>query len=218
MSYQEALEALRKAKPDHVLLRILSMQQTEGNRLILDRELEKLEPPEDETPALISEVDASIEVEIEDGGDAVLADFYRQQATLFGQRRKMSNSFHSCGTDSERREVSEAIQAVQRRIEHVRQQMREYKTLGHVPAANEKYPVPEDAFKLLALRASLRSNISRKSKEAKELALKSLENDAQATKKLTLAEMKLRELQNHLERVQKSIHDKNIQPGRLREG
>lgn len=217
MTYQEALSALKLANPEHPLLRILSLAETAGNRLILNKALEKLQPP----AVVIASIEVPVapdEVYTDPIGDAVLEGLHRQQSTLFGERRKLSNSFHDCQTDGERRNVSEAIQAVQRRIEHVRQQMRDYKAVGYIPAADEKYPVPEDPFKLLALRASLRASISRKGREARDLAAAEIDKQENASKKLALAENKLRELQNHLERVQKAIQDRNIQPGRLREG
>lgn len=217
MTYAEALEALRSAKPEHILLRLLGANQSDGNRLILDRELEKLKGTVVATAPTIIVANPE-ELDIDPVGDAVLDDLHRKQSTLFGERRKLSNSFHDCNSDTERSIVSASIQSVQRQIEHVRQQMKDYKALGHVPAADEKYPVPEDPFKLLALRASLRASISRKSREARDLAADAIDNDQASAKKLSLAENKLRELQNHLERVQKAIQDRNIQPGGLREG
>jgi|GEM_PF-3672414 len=210
MTYPEALERLRAANPEHILLRVLALSESEMNWLILTAELEKYEAPSPEVMQTPEDAEPQV-------GDSVLEDLHRKQATLYGERRKLSNSFHDCSTDAERRDVSEAIQAVQRRIEHVRKQMADYKKIGHVPAEAEKYPVPEDPFKLLALRDSLRSSISRKSRQVRELALKAL-SDAQHNKSLNEADNKLRELQNHIERVQKAITDRNIQPGRLREG
>jgi DNA repair exonuclease SbcCD ATPase subunit len=217
MSYQEALEALRAVNPGHVLLRILGASQTAGNRLILDRELAKLAVQESDTPP-IGDPTTPDELDVDPVGDPVLEDLHRLQSVLFADRRKLSNSFHDCQTDGERRDVSEAIQAVQRRIEHVREQMKDYKRIGHVPAPDEKYPVPEDPFRLIALQASLRASISRKSREARDLAAAEAENDQNSSKKLPQAESKLRELQNHLERVQKAIKDRNIQPSGLRQG
>lgn len=211
MTYQEGLARLRAANPEHILLQVLALAESEMNWLILSRELDKYEA---QSPEVVQKLEDEAEHQV---GDSVLEDLHRKQATLYGERRKLSNSFHDCSTDAERRDVSEAIQAVQRRIEHVRKQMAEYKKMGHVPAESEKYPVPEDPFKLLALRDSLRSSISRKSRQVRELALKAL-NDASHNKSLNESDNKLRELHNHLERVQKAITDRNIQPGRLREG
>lgn len=210
MTYHQALDALRVAKPDHLLLRLLSMGETPGNRVILDRELAKF-----------TEAEAPFEVEIIDlhkTGDSTLEDLYRQQSDLFGERRRLSNMFHNCSTDGDRRAISEDIQGIQRKIEHVRKQVADYKALGHVPTSDERYPIPDDPFRLIALRDSLRASISRKSRQARELAALALEEKLQNPKSLTQAENKLRDLQTHLQRVQKAIDDRNIQPGRLREG
>lgn len=205
MTYKEALEALRAQQPRHILLRLLSIAETPANRIILDRELSKFSAPKNDAPPMATPGEET----------GVLDELHRQQATLFGERRKLSNSFHNCETDSDRRGISERIFSVQRKIEGVRAQMRDYKSLGYLPQPDDKYPVPEDPFRLLALRASLRSSISRKTREA--LTMASAEQD-QDSKKMAAAENKLRDLKNHLERVQKAIKDRNIQPSGLREG
>lgn len=222
MTYRVALEALRAAKPDHILLRILAREESAANRLILDQELRKLGVERAApTPIALSATSEQAENEPEtpdDPEDERLAALRRQQSDLFCERRKLSNSFHECFTDSQRAKVSEAIQRVQRQIEFVRRQIRHYKEHGYAPGSDEKYPVPTDTFKLLALRDSLRSSISRKSKEIRLLGAEAADDRAGAAEKLEKAEAKMRELQNHLKRVQKTIEDRNIQPGRLSEG
>lgn len=207
MTYAEALAALKAQQPGHLLLRLLSLAETPANRLILERELSKF-PDQEEAPK-----------EIASPGEqtGVLDGLFRQQSDLFGERRKLSNSFHDCQTDADRRAVSISIQSVQARIEFVRSQIKDFKALGHLPKADEKYPVPEDPFKLGALRASLRASISRKTRELKDLALEALDGK-EDLKKTAASETKLRELQNHLKLVQKSIQDRNIQSSGLREG
>ena len=222
MTYREALEVLRAAKPDHGLLRILGLAESPSNRLILDNELDKYAPkPVADTPISVAAMPDDPEMEIEmpdDPEDERLAALRRQQSDLFCERRKLSNSFHECFTDSQRAKVSESIQRVQRQIEFVRRQIRDFKEYGHTPGSNDKYPIPEDTFKLLALRDSLRSSISRKSKEIRLLGVEAAGDRAGAAEKLEKAEAKMRELQNHIQRVQKAIEDRNIQPGRLSEG
>lgn len=222
MTYQEALEALRSAIPDHPLLRILSFGESAANRLILDNELRKTGAKQvDRSPigAHVTPPEPEIDPEsVDDPEDETLARLRRQQSDLFCERRKRSNSFHECFTDSQRAKVSEAIQQIQRQIEYVRRQIRDYKEHGILAGSDEKYPVPEDAFRLLALRNSLRASISRKSKEIRLLGQDVADEKAGAAEKLEKAEAKMRELQNHLQRVQKNVDDRNIQPGGLSQG
>lgn len=196
MTYAEKLQRLKELDPCNTLLKLFESGQSAINAAMLDIQLKKL----NQKPM----VEPDVEEEDEDAEDPVLAGLYRDQSTLFGERRKLSNSFHQCETDGERRLVSQSIQAVQRRIEHVRSQIRAYKNTGLAPGAESD--IPEDPFKLLSLQASLRSSISRKVRECKEYALNE-------DKRLPAAEDKLRSLKNHLDRVQKAIQDRNIQPG-----
>lgn len=197
MSYEEKLELLKSQDPENVLIRVLESGQSAINAALLDGQMKKLKRKP------IEEVE---EPELVPGVDEFLVGLYRDQATLFGERRKLSNSFHECDTDGERRLVSQSIQAVQRRIEHVRAQIRAYKNTGIIPAADDKYPAPTDPIKLITLQASLRSSISRKVRECKEYA-------SNEDKRLPAAEEKLRDLKTHLDRVQKAIKDRDLQPG-----
>lgn len=197
MSYEEKLQLLKSHDPENVLIRVLESGESAINNALLDGQLKKLKRKP------IEEVE---EPELDPGVDEFLVGLYREQSTLFGDRRKLSNSFHDCDTDGERRLVSQSIQAVQRRIEHLRAQIRAYKNTGIIPAADDKYPVPDDPIKLITLQASLRSSISRKVRECKEYSINE-------DKRLAAAEEKLRELKTHLDRVKKAIKDRDLQPG-----
>lgn len=210
MTYREALDALRAACPDHPLLRVFAMQETGAMRVLIDIELRKFaatEPP----------VSAPATENPDDPEDEYLKNLRRQQSDLFGDRAKLSNQFHGCASDSQRARVSEEIQVVQKKIEFVRRQIKDYKA-GIAPESDEKYPVPKDATRLLLLRQSLRSSISRKSKEIRELGGQCANDVPGADKALQKCEAKMRDLQNHLNRVEKAIKDRNIQPVGLREG
>lgn len=223
MTYQEAIEALRAAQPGHVLLRLLSLQETPANRLLLDRELRKIARPTPTQPAMGgSPTPPVVEIEGEDAPDdtedEVLTRLRMQQSDLFCDRRKLSNSFHDCDTDAERAKVSRDTQRVQRQIEWVRKQIADYKAFGYIPGRDEKYPVPDDPFVLLNLRNSLRASVSRKTKEVRLRGADVADEVAGAAEKLQKAEAKLIELQNHLTRVEKTVKDRNIHPERLQEG
>lgn len=213
MTYREALDALRAACPNHPLLRVFSMQEGAAMRVLIDIELKKNAPDTATQPP----IGAAVDENPDDSEDEYLKNLRRQQSDLFCDRRKLSNQFHGCASDAQRARVSEDIQIVQRKIEFVRRQINDYKN-GAAPGVDEKYPVPQDPFRVILLRQSLRSSISRKSKENRELGDLAARDAPGADKALEKGEAKMRELQNHLNRVEKAIKDRNIQPGRLREG
>lgn len=206
MTYQEQLDTLKKRSPMHPLLRVFHVFRTPGNAFLLARELAKTKPTEP-TP-----VDVEPEEDEADADeDETLRGLRIQQSNLFVERRKLSNTFHDCANDRQRRAVSEKIQVVQRRIEMVREEIRQYKELGYMPEPDEKYPVPEDAFRLAALRDSLRASISRKKREIEHIGREIAENNPDAPAKLEKAEAKLNDLTTHLEHVKKAIRDRNLQ-------
>jgi hypothetical protein len=209
MTYQEGIELLRKAKPDHVLLRLLSEKETAVNFKVLESELKKHSVKEMQ-PICISDQQADQE-------DEVLRGMRMQLSGLYVDRAKLSNTFHDCSTNQERRVVSEKVQVVQARIVMLRQQIRAYKDTGRSPESDEKYPVPENPFQLLALRDSLRASISRKKREIMHLAREVGEKTPGAAEKLPKAEAKLKDLQNHIHRVEEAVNTRNLQPGRLSE-
>lgn len=208
MTYQEQLDTLKKRNPSHPLLRVFSVSRTPINAILLARALEKSKPPE---PEKTEEVDEEDE-ELDQDDDETLRRLRMQQSNLFVERRKLSNSFHECANDRQRRTVSEKIQVVQRRIEMVRAEIRQYKELGYLPEPDEKYPVPEDTFRLVALRDSLRASISRKKREIEHIGREIEEKDPEAPARLEKAEAKLKDLKTHLEHVKKAITDRNLQP------
>jgi len=207
MTYQEQLDELKRRNPTHPLLRVFAMNRTAINALLLKRELDKTKPPEPTPEAVEAE-----EEDADQDDDEVLRGLRMQQSNLVGDRRKFSNSFHACANDRQRKAVSEKIQIIQRRIEMVRAEIRQYKELGYLPEPDEKYPIPEDTFRLIGLRDSLRAGISRKKREIEHLAREIEENKPEAADRLEKAEAKLKELRTHLEHVKKAIENRNIQP------
>lgn len=208
MTYQEKLDALQKANPTHPLLRVFAVSRTPINAILLTRELDKTKVVEVEKPVVVEEE----EDDPDQDEDETLRRLRIQQSNLFVDRRKLSNSFHECANDRQRRIVSEKIQIVQRRIEMVRAEIRQYKELGYLPEPDEKYPIPEDTFRLIALRDSLRASISRKKREIEHIGREIEEKDADAPARLEKAEAKLKDLKTHLEHVKKAIADRNLQP------
>lgn len=202
MTYAEKIDALSALQPGHTLLRLLASAQSRVNELILDRELKKARSA---GPPVANEQE-----EEEPGDNPVLNGLHVEKSRLYGERAKLSNTFHDCRCDADRRRVSEKIQIVQARIEAIRRDIRTYKAEGRLPEQAEEFPVPEDAFRLLGLRDSLRAAISRKKREVGAAG-----EDAE---RLARSTHKLNHLQKHLSIVQATIENRNIQPGRLSEG
>ena len=217
MTYQEGIEQLRKLKPDHVLLRMLEAKESTVHFKILQSELKKHSPQEMQ-PICISDQEADQEEAVDEVEDELLRGMRMQLSGLYVDRAKLSNTFHDCSTNHERRVVSEKVQVVQVRIEMLRQQIRAYKSTGRTPDSDDQYPIPENPFQLRALRDSLRSSISRKRREIMHLGREVSENKPGAADRLPKAEAKLKDLENHLNRVQKAVNTRNLQPGRLSEG
>lgn len=207
MTYQDKLNALERAAPGHALIRVFRLIQSAGNEMLLDRELEKIPAQAPPAPAIQDDPDPDEEE------DETLRRLRIDQSNLYAERAKLSNSFHDCANDRQRAVVSEKIQVVQHRIEEVRGLIRQYKQYGTIPEPDEKYPVPEDSFKLLATLHSLRASISRKKREIEHLGREVAENDPAAPEKLEKAEAKLKDLRTHLEHVKKAIDTRNLQPG-----
>lgn len=216
-AYEENIARLEAAAPGHLLLSMFRRGHSAINALLLERELAKLPAPapapaKPEPSEVIDDDDADT---TDDENDETLRRLRMEQSNLFSERRKLSNSFHDCANDRQRAGVSEKIQVLQHRIESVKQTIRTYKEQGRIPEPDEKYPVPEDPFKLLALRDSLRASISRKKREIEHIGREIEENDPAAPAKLEKAEAKLKELTIHLSHVKKAVADRDIQPGRL---
>lgn len=211
-TYQDMLSALERGNPQHPLLRIFNLLRTEANMILLESEVSKLpapaEPPGQPMSAqAVVDLDEPIE----------LTHLHRQQSTLFGERRKLSNIFHECFTDRQRADVSKRIQVVQLQIEHVRGCIDHFKSTGQMPVQDERYPIPKDPFELLALERSLMSSLSRKSNQIRQLGLDLIENVTGAEDRLKKAEKKYSELQKHLEHVRKAKTLRNLQPGAIPE-
>lgn len=208
-NYDDVLAALKSACPEHPLLRVFGMLKTETHLRLMENELSKFTVQEEteEAPAAI------------DGEEAEeLTQLHRQQTMLYGERRKLSNSFHDCFNDRQRADVSQRIQVVQAQIEMVRQHINYFKTTGRMFQADDRYPIPKDPYELLALERSLMSSISRKSNQIRQIGLEMLEQKPGADERLQKAEAKIKDLQKHLEHVRKAKTVRNLQPGAVPEG
>lgn len=91
------------------------------------------------------------------------------RSDLFVQRAKLSNKFHSCKNDAERREVSQAIKFIQAKIASNTDQINHYQQTGEIKQDSagmmkdkqKPFVIPADPVKLISVRNSHRSTISR---------------------------------------------------------
>ena len=117
-------------------------------------------------------------------------------------RDQLSNSFQACTTDADRARVSAAIIAINDKIKVILDRLEHYQETKEQPELpkNDNYPVPEDGIELYNLRHSLRSNITRTTKninflyvrQSKETGSKLAKTEAKiAEKEKTLSHYKI---------------------------
>ncbi len=191
--YIEDLAALTLLDPAHILLNRLREGFSVPNKYLLIGALKKARE--------IAESVVIEEVVIEVDCDDFLKGLYNRKSTLFCDRRKLSNTFHTCKSDRERADVSDNIQGVQRNIEQVMRDIKIYQDKGMIEV-QEKYPVPADPLKRQLLIQSLRSSISRKRKEIADLKIRVGDGLPGIAEKLNKCEFKLQDLTTHLEHAE----------------
>lgn len=182
--YTESLRNLQKEAPDHILLNVLIAGYSERNVVILRQTWKKIE--------------AQKEQKQQEPESPALEALHRKKSQLFTERRRLSNTFHTCRTDGQRRAISEQIQAVQRDIESVMRQIR----AGQELPSEERYHVSTDPVARMKQVNSLRSSVSRKRKEIRILREAVANNEKNANERLTSALVKLADLETHLRHVE----------------
>lgn len=86
---------------------------------------------------------------------------YKKKDHLYSRRAVLSNKFHDCTSDAERRQISIAIGSIQTDIIRYRRLLDEYHTTGRLPKAPVKDIIPSDGSARLRKVYSLRTSISR---------------------------------------------------------
>jgi hypothetical protein len=193
-AYTTKLADLERLAPKHPLLTRLRQGSSPVNNVLLANELKK------------AKENAQTSVPDDSVADERLKAMRVELRKLFSERAVLSNRFHACTTNTDRADVSEDIQVVQRNIERLMEWIRQYIVHGTIPEANLKYYVPKDGLELSKKRNSLRSSISRKEKEIKGLRKGDL-SDRVLARKVEAAENKLTDLKSQLVNVEKAIGD-----------
>lgn len=192
--YEAGLELLRKRMPEHPFFTFLSQGYAPGRVLYMRKAVEEA-------------VAAPVRMKVDAApADPELRKMYIEKSTLFTRRAKLSNQFHVCTTDAQRAKVSIRVQLVQREIEALKNRIEHYLNTGKTKTMkSDKFPVPDDPYKRLKKRNSLRSNISNYKRKLKHLA--GLPDNHPDRKNIDKYETKLNNLQMHLKHVESAIEE-----------
>lgn len=161
--YSKHLGEIIRRNSAEVLLPVLRKGYSPVNVIYMKAALKRL-PKEDTLPDRDGSDDETT------SADPVLRELWSLKGQLFRERAKMSNRFHDCTSDQERRGISDAILRIWDRIQETNRKMDYYEEHGMLPAGEERFPLPEDPAALLKKLMSLRSQISMEQKKLKELA------------------------------------------------
>jgi hypothetical protein len=204
IQYKEALARVESGNPGEVLLPLLRSGWSEKNVIYMKAALRRL----DGTPAPT----APRKVDVSGAGD-VLASLYKVQQVLRGRRAKLSNSFHDCKTDADRREVSAGILKIEEEIRDNERKIAHYKAHRQLPqeAGGEGESLPDDPIALMKALASINAKISQTKKTLLELG-RLPDNDPERAKiqkyEAKLARLKLEK--GHAEQKIKAIQSAGV--------
>lgn len=201
--YWDKVAALVRLNAAEPLLQSLHTGHTRVTEAYLSLAWKRIPKEEDEP----DEVEGAPEDEYV--ADETMRELWRRRTELFGEMNKLSNKFHDCKTDAQRRLNSELIMSIWSQITRVKAQIAQYKETGELydqPGAAE---MPENPVALGKKLNSLRSQRSQLKKKILDIAgldegtpgkqsdINKLEDDI---KKLTfqigIAEQRLQELSN----------------------
>jgi len=202
--YKANLKRIEADNPAEPLLRSLRAGWTKVNVIYMKSAVNRL-PKVDTVPdAATSDEDESRNI------DPIMRELYAQKGQLFRERAKLSNRFHDCTTDEQRKINSDAIVRVWDQIQEVNTKLDYYDEHGELPAGAERFPLPDDPAALLKKLMSLRSQVSMEQQKLRRLAELS-EDDPQKRTKIEESQAKLAELKlyrGHAEQKAKTdIHD-----------
>lgn len=188
--YKANLKRIERDNPAEPLLRSLRAGWTKVNVIYMKSALKRL--PKDDTHA---DRGGS---HVQDGPemtDPVLKELWSLKGQLFRERGKLSNRFHDCTTDEQRKANSDAILRIWERIREIEQKVEHYEEHGQLPAGAERFPLPDDPAALLKKLMSIRSQISMEQQKLRRLSELSNDDPQKRTKieesQARLAELKL---------------------------
>lgn len=138
--YFDNLTWLEQVRPGYVLLPVIREGYTPVNILYLEHALKEL-ATEPDAPVTAHE-------KVIKGNDPErVKSLHVQKRQLYGERHKLSNSFHDCTTDNERAEVSDQIGRIQDQIEQVQKLLRIWQEKGTLPQEENEDPTEADLLR-----------------------------------------------------------------------
>ena len=123
--YLDCLAMLIEEVPNHVLIPELRKGYNTMNVVYLE--------------SIIKKIDIKIPApKIKEPGNDDLIEMEARKATLFGERAKWSNKFHTSKTDQQRADISDQIDLIQDEIAQVMKEIKYFEThqtkiAGHCP-------------------------------------------------------------------------------------
>lgn len=184
--YEGYLRALLDKFPDSPLLPDLRTGYSRVNVIYMRHAIKNLVVQEEEVPGPAEEKET-------DPTDPVLRELWAEKGRLFRQRGKLSNKFHDCKTDAERKRNSDNILAVWEQIQVVKAKIAHYEEYGSLPKEEERFPLPDDPAELLKKLMSIRSLISQEQQKIRKIGELPDEHPEKA-ERLEASEKRLAEL------------------------
>lgn len=193
--YIASVEWIRIKKPNHPLLKELGERFSAMNVIYCKKIIEQID----------GEGEVKEEVEVDELDPQLLIE-YRTRSTLFGRRAKLSNKFHDCTTDTQRANLSDDIQEVQRDIEICLRNIRIYKATGNFPETEDE----EEELTGVALMMKYRSVIANISIKKRNINTTVTAQDEATLAKRKSWESQLKKLQDERIKLERKIASESI--------
>lgn len=181
--YEQNLKWLLEKKPNDPLLPLMRDGYSRINVVYMRHAIKGLvvkeeQPAEAASPETI---------------DPVLRELWAEKGRLFRYRAKLSNRFHECKTDMDRKQVNEEILQVWQKILGIDAKIRTYEQHGVLPDEADEFALPDNPAELVRKLFSIRTMIS--AEQSKLRALANLpDEDPDKAKKIKSAETRLANL------------------------
>ncbi len=178
--YKAKLTYLIHLVPDHPKLERLSGEPSLRKSIMLQKIIDSLPPPLDP------------EEDLPTHADITLKHMELMWKNQFNKRNQLSNEFHICRSDAERKSVSLQIEKCQKKMQEISENQDFYKKHQELPnfVDEGKYPIPLDLPSMLDKRASINVMISRTRTDLRRLHA-SGHQDVIAIKEARLAELNI---------------------------
>lgn len=196
--YFAGIDWIERVKPDHPMLNTLRGGHTKINELYIKRILQDIGQAPKERLKRFEEKEPDVDLM-----DPDYIDLSRRIATLFGMRRRLSNSFHTCKSDEEAAAVSLEISQVQGKLSKCYRMKREYQRTGFIPLESE---VEEEELPTgVTLSRSMNANCKRRSYYRNQIKSHQGSKDPRTPAKIAEWEKKLKEDELEYELLKRAL-------------